>query len=314
MALKRKWVNLAFILSSTALVVTSTATAVTALNCSSNITKPILTENVFPPTAPQTVEYGTPISINATFDPPSLVAGYRWAKIVDGVKTILPDTSSSIVYMPLPDERHFYIEVTFIFTDGTTGSNSQEIFVLPPSDPTPPAPTPPPTGSIISVFISGLQPSYNEGDMINLRADATFSGITSDMITYEWRIFETSEVIGHDQTLSIAAKKEYNNKRIQVVASYNGKHVRDLSDLLQIKFTPTPSVPEPEPLPPTPTPVPPPKPIVPPSSDSVPTAPTTPSEPIVGTPIFWVLIAAGILWILILIVTVSMNIRKHSEK
>ncbi len=86
--------------------------------------------------------------------------------------------------MPLPDERHFYIEVTFIFTDGTTGSNSQEIFVLPPPDPTPPTPTPP-TGSIISVFISGLQPSYNEGDMINLRADATFSGITSDMITYE---------------------------------------------------------------------------------------------------------------------------------
>ncbi len=267
------------------------------------------------PNPPQEVVEGQPISIVANFTPESYVAGYQWAKIVNGVKTILPETTKNLIYYPLPDEKEFDIELTYFFTDGTSASGVQKIIIVPAPPPEPePEPVPPvtpPAGSIISVFISGLKPSYNEGEMIKLKADVTFSGITSSMISYEWRIYETKEVIGHDQYLNIEAKKEYNGKKIQVVASYGGKDVEDSTIPLQIKTLPPPVPPTP-PKPVEPTP--PSKPHVPPSEPSKPSDVVNHSQSFTSTPLFWVLIVIGIIWIIILIISIIMNINKHKKQ
>ncbi len=177
-------------------------------------------------------------TINATasvvFNPgPAIPVTYQWT--IDGV--IVSNTQYLNRRVTYADNNKV-IQVTATCANNSL-SSSKRIIV---NRNTSPAPVPPLTSSIISVAISGLMPSYNEGDMIYLRADARFNGATPSGIDYEWRIYETNETIGYGQNLNVTAKKEYNGRRIQVVATYDGKYVRDLTGPLQIRYVaPTPS-------------------------------------------------------------------------
>ncbi len=149
---KLKWISLA--LFTLTPIATVTAIETSSVLTSTNQIKLLASNDddgvVILPNPVEKIPYGQPIVVDANFSPESYVAGYRWAKIVNGKKTILPETGRKLVYIPLPDEREFDIELTFIFVDGTNATAIQKIIIVGGPEITPPpssSPTIPPTTS-----------------------------------------------------------------------------------------------------------------------------------------------------------------------
>ncbi len=111
---------------------------------------------------------------------------------------------------------------------------------------TPPQPQPegdkdPITPAISGVTIKLNNSQYTEGETITASAEVTPSGLTG--VTYQWSILGSSTPINNKTSSSISfdANKDDNGKKLMVVATYNGKQVKDeVSLVINSKPTPTP--------------------------------------------------------------------------
>ncbi len=179
--------------------------------------------NATPPTAIDKIEInlnnggsfteGQIINAEAIISPNNLSSvSYQW-ELLNSSTVIENSKSRSISFIAKKEDDGKKLRVTARYNGQAF---TQEVALIINAKPT-----------LNSVAIINLYDSYTEGELIQPSAKPIFSDDPKHdrAVTYRWTIPETGELLGSGKTLNMRALMKYNNKLIQVSATYDDKTV-----------------------------------------------------------------------------------------